>query len=220
MCSLCCIVCTYVYVHVLCMYDTIALCTYVCMYSICSTSIVIMSPNTVNSLHNSYCISAYYTDTSTATVHTYIRSLPAYTVPPEKMRYAYTVTMSFPLTPLLVDVYIHRPLHPTVTLVSSIVESGGVCGVNVECCTAPIGGLVHCEVRGGRYWLSSPIRPCQWLCGVICGAVYDCHTAGAIRREDVTHIGVLSNIVKDDGIVWYESVVATEDSPTCVCSNG
>ena len=33
--------------------------------------------------------------------------------------------------------------------------------------------------------------------------------------EDVTHIGVLSNtVVKDDGIVWYEPVVATEDSPT------
>ncbi len=131
---------------------------------------------------------------------------------PETMRYAHTVTISFPLTSLLVDVYIHCPLHPTVTLVSSIGESGGVCGVNVECCTAPIGGLVHCEVRGGRYWLSSPIRPCQWLCEVICGAVYDCHTAGAIRREDVTHIGVLSNtVVKDDGIVWYEVAVATED---------
>ena len=115
-------------------------------------------------------------------------------------------TVSFHLTSLLVDVLIHRPLHPTVTLVSSIGESGGVCGVNVECCTAPIGGLVHCEVRGGRYWLSSPIRPCQWLCGVICGAVYDCHTAGAIRREDVTHIAVIIiciAIVKDDGIVWY-----------------
>ena len=87
----------------------------------------------------------------------------------------------------------------------------------MECCTAPIVGLVHCEVRGGRYWLSSPIRPCQWLCGVICGAVYDCHTAGAIRREDVTHIGVIISciaVVKDDGIVWYEPVVATEDSPT------
>ena len=87
----------------------------------------------------------------------------------------------------------------------------------MECCTAPIGGLVHCEVRGGRYWLSSPIRPCQWLCEVICGAVYDCHTAGAIRREDVTHIGAIIScvaVVKDDGIVWYESVVATEDSPT------
>ena len=128
---------------------------------------------------------------------------------------------SFHLTSLLVDVYIHRPLHPTVTLVSSIGESGGVCGVNVECCTAPIGGLVHCEVRGGRYWLSSPIRPCQWLCGVICGAVYDCHTAGAIRREDVTHIGVIIciAIVKNDGIVWHETVVATEDSPTCVACN-
>ena len=85
----------------------------------------------------------------------------------------------------------------------------------MECCTAPIGGLVHCEVRGGWYWLSSPICPCQCLCEVICGAVYDCHTAGAIRREDVIHIGVLSNtVVKYDGIVWYESVVATEDSPT------
>ena len=134
---------------------------------------------------------------------------------PETMRYAHTVTISFPLTSLLVDVYIHRPLHPTITLVSSIGESGGVCGVNVECCTVPIGGLVHCEVRGGWYWLSSPIRPCQWLCGVICGAVNDCHTAGAIRREDVTHISVLSNtIVKYDGIVWYETVIATEDSPT------
>ena len=84
----------------------------------------------------------------------------------------------------------------------------------MECCTAPIVGLVHCEVRGGRYWLSSPICPCQWLCVVICGAVYDCHTAGAIRREDVTHIGFNSTIVNDDGIVWYEPVIATEDSPT------
>ena len=85
----------------------------------------------------------------------------------------------------------------------------------MECCTAPIGGLVHCEVRGGRYWLSRPIRPYQWLCGVICGAVNDCHTAGAIRREDVTHIGVLViTSVKDDGIVWYETVVANKDSPT------
>ena len=121
------------------------------------------------------------------------------------------------LTSLLVDVYIHHPLHPTITLVSSIGESGGVCGVNVECCTAPIGGLVHCEVRGGRYWLSSPIRPCQWLCGVICGAVYDCHTAGAIRREDVTHIGVFwYTIIKDNSFVWYETVVATEDCSTCL----
>ena len=119
------------------------------------------------------------------------------------------------LTSLPVDVYIHHPRHPTITLVSSIGESGGVCGVNVECCTAPTGGLVHCEVRGGRYCLSSPIRPCQWLCGVICGAVYDCHTAGVVRREDVTHIGVLvCTIVKDDGIVWYETVVAAENSPT------
>ena len=119
------------------------------------------------------------------------------------------------LTSLLVDVNIHCPLHPTVTLVSFIGECGGVCGVNVECCTALIVGLVHCEVRGGQYWLSSPIHPCQCLCWVICGAVNDCHTAGAIRKEDVTHIGVLSNtIVKDDGIVWYESFVATEDSST------
>ena len=121
------------------------------------------------------------------------------------------------LTSLLVYVHIHRPLHPTITLVSSIGESGGVRGVNVKCRAAPIGGLVHGEVRGGRYWLSSPICPCQWLCGFICGAVYDCHTAGAIRREDATHVGVLSNtIVKDDDIVWYESVVATEDSPAYV----
>ena len=130
------------------------------------------------------------------------------------MGYAHAVTISFPITSFLFDVYIHCTLHPTVTLVSSVGESGGISGVNVECCTAPIGGLVHCEVRGGRYWLSSPIRPCQWLCGVICGAVYDCHTAGAIRREDTTHIGFNSTIVKDDSIVWYETVVATEDSPT------
>ena len=85
----------------------------------------------------------------------------------------------------------------------------------MECCTAPIGGLVHCEVRGGWYCLSSPICPCQWLCGVSCGAVYDCHTAGAIRREDITHIGVVSDItIKDHGIVWYKTVIATEDSPT------
>ena len=119
------------------------------------------------------------------------------------------------LTSVLVDVYVDHPHHPTITLVSSIGECGGVSGVNVECCTAPIGDLVHCEVRGGWYCLSSPICPCQWLCGVSCGAVYDCHTAGAIRREDVTHIGVLSDtIVRYHGIVWYETVVATENSPT------
>ena len=35
----------------------------------------------------------------------------------------------------------------------------------------------------------------------------------------LTHIGVIITciaIVKDDGIVWYETVVATEDSPTWV----
>ena len=175
------------------MYDTIALCTYITIYIY-------------------ICMYMQYIHSHYESVYSEIeRPHPSFMrVSTMLLCHSQCHSLSPP-----VDVDIHCPLHPTITLVSSIGESGGVCGVNVECCTAPIGGLVHCELRGGRYWLSSPIHPCQWLCGVICGAVYDCHTAGAVRREDVTNIGVISNtVVKDDCIVWYEVVVATEDSPT------
>ncbi len=48
------------------------ICMYVCMSSI---SIVIMSLIQLTDLHNSYCISAHCTDTSTVTYSTYVANV-------------------------------------------------------------------------------------------------------------------------------------------------